>query len=111
MKLPNITSLLLVVLLSAIYLGPMADLDWSWQVRIGEQVVETGELRTKEAFSYTIAGRQMHDFEWLYEVTLYGIWSVFGIGGLKFVKMTLIAVPMLLVAWRLWVANVRWHGI
>src|SRR5688572_15546670 len=88
--LPNVFSLLLAVLLSANYFGIMGDLDWTWQVRTGELIVETGSLRTPENFSYTIHGKLVHDFEWLYEVLLYFVWNVFGLGGLKFLKMVLV---------------------
>ena len=62
-------------------------------------------------FSYTIHGELVHDFEWLYEVSIYYVWSVFGIGGLKFLKMVVIAIPLVLLGWRLKRENVRWHGI
>ena len=108
---PNLFSILLVVLLAASYFGMMGDLDWAWQVRTGELIIETGSLRTPESFSYTINGAQVHDFEWLYEVTIYYVWSVFGIGGLKFLKMAAIATPLILLGWRLKREGVRWHGI
>jgi hypothetical protein len=108
---PNLFSILVVVLLAASYFGMMGDLDWAWQVRTGELIIETGSLRTPESFSYTINGAQVHDFEWLYEVTIYYVWSVFGIGGLKFLKMAAIATPLILLGWRLKREGVRWHGI
>jgi len=109
--LPNQFSILLAVLLGANYFGIMSDLDWSWQIRTGQLIVDSGSLRTPESFSYTIRGELVHDFEWLYEVSLWGIWSVYGLGGLKFLKMVLVAVPLLLLGWRLRREGVRWHGI
>lgn len=110
-RLPNVFSLFLILLLAVGYFGVFADLDWSWQVRTGELIVQTGSLRTPDTFSYTIAGTQVHDFEWLYEVILYLTWSVFGIGGLKFLKLFVIATPLYLVARQQQREGMRWHGI
>lgn len=109
--LPNLLTLLLLVLIGANYFGTFADLDFSWQIRTGERIVQTGALRPTDAFSYTIAGKQVEDFEWLYEVILYGIWTTFGFGGLKFLRVVLVAAPLVLLGLRLRRDGVRWHGI
>jgi hypothetical protein len=108
---PNTLTLLAVVLLAVGYYSPFADLDFAWQVRTGERIVATGSLRLPDAFSYTIAGQPIPDFEWLYEVILYGLWTAFGYGGLKLLKSVLVAAPLVLLAWRLRRAGVRPHGI
>jgi hypothetical protein len=110
-QMPNGFSLLLIVLLAVNYFVPFADLDFAWQIRTGERIAQTGQLQPTDTFSYTIAGRPVPDFEWLYEVLLWGIWSIFGYGGLKLVKTILVAVPYLLLALRLRTEAVRWHGI
>ena len=109
--LPNLFSLCVIGLIAANYFNPFADLDYSWQVRTGERIVQTGTLRPPDAFTYTIAGKPVPDFEWLYEVTLYGVWSAFGYGGLKLLRVVLVAAPLLLVARRLRREGVGWHGI
>jgi hypothetical protein len=110
-SLPNSTGLALIALLAANYFGAFADLDFTWQIRTGGKIVELGQLRTPESFSYTIAGTRVPDFEWLYEVILWLIWSGFGFGGLKLLKTILVATPLVLLAWRLRSAGVRPHGI
>jgi hypothetical protein len=110
-KLPNLLSLLTIILAAANYFGSFADLDFAWQVRTGERIVETGVLQPPEAFSYTIGGTHVPDFEWLYEVILYLVWSGFGFGGLKFLRVLLVATPLILVGLRLKREGVRWHGI
>ena len=40
---PNVLSLCLIVLLFAIYFGTFPDLDYSWQIRLGEQIVRSGQ--------------------------------------------------------------------
>jgi hypothetical protein len=108
---PNVLTLACVCLILANYLGPFADLDFTWQIRTGEQIAETRTLRTPDVFTYTINGSQVPDFEWLYEVILWGVWSVFGFGGLKLLKTILVLTPLLLVAWRLRVAGLRWRAV
>jgi len=108
---PNAFTLLAVALILVSYCAVFADLDWAWQVRTGELIVQTGTLRISDTFSYTIHGTPLHDFEWLYEVILYLTWSTFGIGGLKFLKVLVIFTPLCLVAWRLKAGGVKWHGI
>src|SRR4051794_33479248 len=100
-KLPNVFSLLLLLLLAAIYFGVFGDLDWAWQVRTGELIVHSGSLRTPDTFSYTINGTVVHDFEWLYEVILWGTWSFLGIAGLKLLKVFVVVAPLALIALQL----------
>jgi hypothetical protein len=111
LQLPNALSLLAVVLLAVNYFSPFADLDYTWQVRTGERIVATGSLRVPDAFSYTMAGQSVPDFEWLYEVILYGVWEALGYGGLKLLKTALVAATLLLLVWRLRSAGVRPHGV
>jgi hypothetical protein len=110
-ELPNAFSLLIILLLAVNYFSPFADLDFAWQVRTGEQIVRTGQLCPPDAFTYTIAGQHLPDFEWLYELVLWGIWSLFGFGGLKLLKVVLVFAPMLIVGLRLRREGVGWHGI
>jgi hypothetical protein len=107
----NVLGLACVCLLAANYFGTFSDLDFAWQIRTGERIVQTGSLRPPDAFTYTIAGQQVPDFEWLYEVILWAVWSVFGFGGLKLLKTILVLTPLLLVAWRLRTAGVRWRAV
>ncbi len=108
---PNFLSVLLIGLVALNYFAPFADLDFAWQVRTGERIVQTGSLQPVEAFSYTIDGQQVPDFEWLYEVILWLVWSGFGFGGLKFLRIVLVAMPLILVVWHLRRQGVRGHGV
>jgi hypothetical protein len=108
---PNAFSLLCIVLLATNYFVPFADLDYTWQIQTGERILQTGSLRPVDDFTYTIAGCQVPEFEWLYEVTLFTVWSSLGYGGLKLLKTVLVVTPLLLVASRLRKEGVQWHGI
>src|SRR5262245_58900262 len=109
MKLPNLITLALYALLGANYFGCLTDLDWSWQVRTGERIVTSGSLRTHDTFSYTLDGKLLHDFEWLWEVLLYGAWHWFGLGGLKLLRVLFVAAPLFLLGWRLKRDGLSWH--
>jgi hypothetical protein len=108
---PNLFSLLAVGLLALNVVTPCPDLDFAWQVRTGELIVQTGNLRPPESFSYTINGQPVPEHEWLYEVILYFAWTALGHGGLLLLKCALGALTLLALAWRLRRAGVRWHGI
>src|SRR5271165_3160028 len=110
-SLPNLTSIALIALLAACYFATFADLDFTWQIRTGAQIVQLGQLRTPEAFSYTIPGKLVPDFEWLYEVILWLVWSGFGFGGLKLLKVVLVASTLGIVGVRLHREGVRPRGI
>ena len=80
LRYPNLLSIFLIVLLATNYFVPFADLDFTWQIRTGAQIVHTGQLRPVESFTYTLAGQQVPEFEGLYEVILYIVWSGLGFG-------------------------------
>src|SRR5262249_34353348 len=44
---PNLLTLLFLLLLLAIYGRPFADLDFTWQVRTGGEIVRSGKLRVE----------------------------------------------------------------
>jgi hypothetical protein len=108
---PSTVSLLIIALTAANYFSPFADLDFTWQIRTGEEVVRTGNLRPRDAFTYTIAGKDVPEFEGVYGVSLWAIWNVFGYGGLKLLRVMLVGGPLLLVGLRLHREGVRWRGI
>ena len=98
---PSVVSLMVVALLAANYFCPLADLDFTWQIHTGQDILRTGKLRTPDHLSFTIAGQHVPDFEWLYEVALALVWNAFGYGGLKLLRTLCVFVPLLLVVWRL----------
>jgi hypothetical protein len=105
---PNAIALLAVVLLVGLYFTTFVDLDYTWQVRTGEEILRTGRLRNPDSFTFTIAGQTPPDFEWLYEVVLAVVWNAFGYGGLRLLR---VVVPLLIVARRLRSEGVPWRGV
>src|SRR5438067_1864335 len=100
LQVPNLLSLCLIALLAANYFGTFADLDFAWQIRTGQRILETHQARPPDTFTYTMAGQPVRDFESLYDVLLYGVWSGFGYGGLKLLKTILVASTLVLLAQR-----------
>lgn len=109
--LPNAFTAVVLLMAGFNYFGVFGDLDWSWQVRTGGQIVESRTLRIADEFSYTIQGTQLHDFEWLYEVMLFLVWDTFGMGGLKLLRVLFVVAPMWIVTRRLNREGVPWHGV
>jgi hypothetical protein len=101
----------IVALIAVVFLGPFGDLDYTWQILAGKQIIETGRFRVVDEWSYTIAGQTLPDFEWLWEVALYGIWQVSGYTGLKILKLTCAFGPLLIVGHQLRQRGVGWAGI
>jgi hypothetical protein len=108
--LPSLFTVVALALIAANYFTPFADLDFTWQIRTGEYIARTGSLQPVESFSYTIAGTPVPEFEWLYEVLLWMVWSGFGFGGLKLLRVLLVAAPLVLLGRRLRREGVPWHG-
>jgi hypothetical protein len=108
---PNLFSVVFVLLLAAAYVTPFGDLDYAILIRLGELILRTGQLRPPESFSYTIAGRDVPDFEWLFELVIWGVWQTCGYGGLKLFKVLLIGATLGILGLRLRREGVRWHGI
>src|SRR5262245_46521881 len=88
--LPNGFSLTVIVLMAANYFTTFGDLDYTWQIRTGEIIVKTGDIQPPDHFTYTIAGHELPDYEWLYEVALWAVWDWFGYGGLKLLRILLV---------------------
>src|SRR5260221_3558376 len=108
---PNAFSLIVLLVLGCVYLSSPGDLDYCWQVRTGERILDTGRVRQLDTFSYTIAGRELPDHEWLYEVLLALIWRGLGDAGMKLVRVALFAAPLAILAWQLHSRGVIKHGI
>jgi hypothetical protein len=108
---PTFFSLVVLILLGINYFSPFGDLDYTWQIRTGEKILATGNLMPADSFTYTIAGKQVPEFEGVYEAGLAIIWRILGYGGLKLLKTILVAMPLLLLGVRLRQRSVPWHHV
>jgi hypothetical protein len=75
-----------------------ADPDLWGHLAFGRWVLAHHQLLTRDIYSYTAAGRVVHDHEWLSEVIFAGFYNALGTFGLKLLKLLCVAVTMLTVA-------------
>ena len=108
---PNAFSLIVLLVMGYMYFCPPADLDYCWQIRTGERILASWNLRQPDTFSYTIAGRELPDHEWLYEVSIALLWRGLGDAGMKLLRVILFAAPLGILAWQLTSRGVRKHGV
>lgn len=71
---PNLRTLFLfltpLALLFVLLLRPIFDVDIFWQLRLGEMILHSGELVTKEPFAATHLGEALPPLAWLGQVVL-----------------------------------------
>ena len=108
---PNLFGLTALLLLGLNYFAPFGDLDYTWQIRLGQKILATGDLMPADSFTYTIAGQRVPEFEGAYEIALAVIWQLLGSGGLKLLKTIMVFTPLFLLAFRLRQRNVPLHHI
>lgn len=108
---PNLLSLLLLSAMGFAWYRAPHDLDYCWQIRTGQRILATGEVRQPDSFSFTISGKDIPDHEWLYESILAVVWNNLGYAGLKFTRMFLYAAPVAILGWQLHARGVRPHAI
>lgn len=74
---------LVAIFLTLLMLSAVVDPDYFWHLKTGQYLVEHGALPAGDIFSYTQAGKPWVLHEWLFEVLLYGVFSVLGEPGTK----------------------------
>lgn len=90
-----VLTLLLVFLMSA---RAPVDTDMWWALRVGKEVVTSGELIRTDPITYTHFGNDWVAHSWLFDVVLYGMFSWLSYHGLTLV-VVLLASAMLAVMW------------
>jgi hypothetical protein len=71
----------LYVVLCIFGLLHFTDPDYWWHLRTGKLILDTGSIPTTDPFSFTAAGRAWVTHEWLSEVLIAGVQSLFGYAG------------------------------
>lgn len=79
------------LLLFILSIRPLRDFDIWFHVKSGEVFVKQGII-THDVFSYTAAGRRWYPYEWLYQVSMYGVQQLFGFEAIKVVTAVFITV-------------------
>ncbi|MGC2166317.1 MAG: hypothetical protein WA632_09915 [Gallionella sp.] len=86
---------LLVCLLSILLVTyPVFDFDLYWHLANGREMITSGHVVDEDRFSYTHPGAAFANHEWLGQIMLYLVWTVFGVYGLLAMKLLLVALTM-----------------
>jgi hypothetical protein len=91
-------ALVIVAAVCAAGVFRIADLDFWWHAKAGELIVQNGHIPRQDVFSYTAAGREYVDHEWLFQVLSFAAISTFGPAGVTILKCAVIAATLLVVA-------------
>lgn len=77
----------------------IADLDFWWHLKTGEQIAQTNTIPRTDIFSYTAYGHEYIDHEWLFQLTQYWIFAAFGPAGIAVAKCLVIAATLVIAGW------------
>ncbi len=86
----------IAVAVASASLFQIADLDFFWHLKTGDVILERQEFQRTEIYSFTAAGREYIDHEWLFQVVLSLLYSAFGPAGVIIFKSMIIALMYLL---------------
>ena len=88
---------IVVVAVFAAGLCKIADLDFWWHLKTGELIVQEGEIPRQDVYSYTAAGREYVDHEWLFQVSQYVVFDAFGPSGIAIFKSLIASLTAVIV--------------
>lgn len=77
----------------------LADPDTYWQIRIGQQILETGSLPRTDVFSFTMQGQPWMSTQWLAQVLFAAAYSHAGWAGPVVLTAASIAGAFAILAW------------
>jgi hypothetical protein len=75
----------------------VSDYDSWWHLRLGQEVMESGQLKQPDRFSYTAAGSPQYSGEWLADVSFYLAHAAGGFVGLNILKSAIVVGTVLLL--------------
>lgn len=76
----------------------IADLDFWWHLKTGQVIAATHSIPRQDVYSFTAAGREYVDHEWLFQLFLYVIYAAGGPAGIAIAKCLVISTTLTLVA-------------
>ena len=76
----------------------IADLDFWWHLKTGQVIAATRSIPRVDLFSFTAAGAEYIDHEWLFQLLQWWTWSAFGPLGIQILKCLVIGLTFALVA-------------
>jgi hypothetical protein len=98
--LPSVVDLVFIRMFYNVIRRPLSDLDVWWHLKTGELIAAGGGAIPKvNLYSFTAPLSPWVTHEWLSQVVLYGIFSLFGWNGLLFFR-SLVFATMIVVVYR-----------
>lgn len=89
--------LVIFILAFALSLYKISSWDIWWHLKSGEYICEKGHIPHQDIFSFTAEGRKWIDYEWLFQVVAWRIYSAFGLPGLIISKSLLVGITFVLL--------------
>ncbi|MFZ0061876.1 MAG: hypothetical protein WAL47_07535, partial [Pyrinomonadaceae bacterium] len=84
----------LMIFALAVRQSAYIDPDLWWHLQTGQDIVSTKTIPHVDIYSFTKAGSEWVTHEWLSEVAIYGIYRLYGWGGLLFIFSALITIAL-----------------
>ncbi len=72
----------IVILAALMNVHTLTDVDIFWQLKTGQIIWETHRVPHTDLFSFTRAGQEWIDAQWLFQVIIYGLYRVWGYAGM-----------------------------
>jgi hypothetical protein len=87
-----------LALISAAAIFRISDLDFWWHLKTGQLIIQQRAFQYEEVYSFTAAGREYIDHEWLFQVIAYLSYAAAGPAGVIILKTLIIATTYGLMA-------------
>src|SRR5262245_13123754 len=89
---PKVSIYVIVIfVIFAASLFKIADLDFWWHLKTGQVTLEQKQFQRTEIYSFTAAGREYIDHEWLFQVVMFWFYSKFGSAGAIVLKCAILS--------------------
>lgn len=75
----------------------LKDGDTLWHIKMGQVMLERGELLTRDIFSHTAYGQPWHAHEWLSEVVMAILYDISGLPGVTIVYFAIFSLAVTLI--------------
>lgn len=89
----------LLLLLLAVGVQKVWSIDFWWQIRNGEWIVEHGKVPTREMYSWSAAGNPLREMRWLYCTAVYLLFARVGEWAPSLLQAALVSAAWLALAW------------
>jgi len=75
----------------------LTDTDIFWHLKTGEIIFKTHRVPNQDIFSFTVAGKEWIDAQWLFQLMIYSLYRIYGYAGMIFVGAFISGLVWLLI--------------